>query len=136
MPNLVYEAAGKVEISMLRPTAVMALLRRPGLQHLAQEVEDTMIRIIDRCMPMTCPAATGRLPREFTLRVRAHRFSGTVRRGVGVQAGSAHLDKKPRPPTLSVQGGERVHALGCDARVASAKRVMSDLSCTAPAEER
>jgi uncharacterized protein (DUF302 family) len=43
----VYEVAGKVEVSMLRPTAVMALLRRPGLQHLAQEVEDTMVRIID-----------------------------------------------------------------------------------------
>lgn len=43
----VYESAGKVEVSMLKPTAVMALLRRPGLQHMAQEVEDTMIRIID-----------------------------------------------------------------------------------------
>ncbi len=43
----VYEVAGEVEVSMLRPTAVMALLRRPGLQRLAQEVEDTMIRIID-----------------------------------------------------------------------------------------
>jgi uncharacterized protein (DUF302 family) len=43
----VYETAGKVEVSMLKPTAVMALIRRPGLQHLAQEVEDTMIRIID-----------------------------------------------------------------------------------------
>jgi uncharacterized protein (DUF302 family) len=43
----VYEAGGKVEISMLKPTSVLSLLRRPGLQNLAQEVEDTMIRIID-----------------------------------------------------------------------------------------
>lgn len=54
----VYEVAGKVEVSMLRPTAVMAMLRRPGLQNLAQEVEDIMLRIIDvACLPAPSPNA-------------------------------------------------------------------------------
>jgi uncharacterized protein (DUF302 family) len=43
----VYEEAGKVKVSMLRPTAVLALFGQPRLQAVAQEVEDTMIRIID-----------------------------------------------------------------------------------------
>jgi uncharacterized protein (DUF302 family) len=43
----VYEEAGKVKVSMLKPTALLALFGRPELQQVAQEVEETMIRIID-----------------------------------------------------------------------------------------
>ncbi len=43
----VYEEEGVVNVSMLKPTAVLSLFRRPGLEPLAKEVEETMIRIID-----------------------------------------------------------------------------------------
>ena len=43
----VYEEAGRVKVSMLQPTALLALFGRPELQSVAKEVEETMIRIID-----------------------------------------------------------------------------------------
>jgi len=43
----VYEEAGKVKISTLRPTAVLGLFGSPGLAPVAQGVEETIIRIID-----------------------------------------------------------------------------------------
>lgn len=43
----VYEEAGAVKVSTLKPTAVLGLFARPELEAVAQEVEDTMIRIID-----------------------------------------------------------------------------------------
>ena len=43
----VYEEAGKVKVSTLKPTALLGLFGRPELESVAQEVEDTMVRIID-----------------------------------------------------------------------------------------
>ena len=43
----VYEEGGKVKVSTLKPTAILALFGRPELQPVAEEVEETMIRIID-----------------------------------------------------------------------------------------
>ncbi|HUT14213.1 MAG TPA: DUF302 domain-containing protein [Thermoguttaceae bacterium] len=43
----VYEEADRVKVSTIRPTALLAMFGRPELQPVAQEVEDTMIRIID-----------------------------------------------------------------------------------------
>ena len=43
----VYEEAGKVKVSTLKPTAILGLFGRPELECVAQEVEDTMVRIID-----------------------------------------------------------------------------------------
>jgi len=50
----VYEEDGKVKVSTLKPTAILALFGRPELEPVAKEVEDTMIRIIDAaCEPGT-----------------------------------------------------------------------------------
>ena len=43
----IYEESGKVKVSTLKPTAILALFGRPELEPVAKEVEDTMIRIID-----------------------------------------------------------------------------------------
>ena len=43
----VYEEEGRVKVSTLKPTALLALFGRPELQPVAKEVEETMIRIID-----------------------------------------------------------------------------------------
>ena len=43
----VYEEAGSVKVSTLKPTALLGLFGRPELETVAQEVEDTMVRIID-----------------------------------------------------------------------------------------
>ena len=43
----VYEESGKVKVSTLKPTAILALFGQPELESVAKEVEDTMIRIID-----------------------------------------------------------------------------------------
>ena len=43
----VYEEAGKVKISTLKPTAILGLFGQPQLEPVAREVEETMIRIID-----------------------------------------------------------------------------------------
>ena len=43
----VYEEAGKVKVSTLKPTAILGLFGRPELESVAQEVEDTMVCIID-----------------------------------------------------------------------------------------
>ncbi len=43
----IYEEGGKVKVSTLKPTAILALFGRPELEPVAKEVEDTMIRIID-----------------------------------------------------------------------------------------
>jgi uncharacterized protein (DUF302 family) len=43
----VYEQDGKVKISTLRPTAVLGMFGRPELEPVAQEVEETLLRIID-----------------------------------------------------------------------------------------
>lgn len=43
----VYEEDGKVKVSTLKPTALLALFGRPELEPIAEEVEQTMIRIID-----------------------------------------------------------------------------------------
>ena len=43
----IYEEGGKVKVSTLKPTAVLALFGRPELEPVAKEVEATMIRMID-----------------------------------------------------------------------------------------
>ena len=43
----VYEQSGKIKVSMLRPTQLLAMFNRPELQPVANEVESAMIRIID-----------------------------------------------------------------------------------------
>lgn len=43
----VSEDQGKVKISTLRPTTLLAMFNRPELQPVAEEVEATLIRIID-----------------------------------------------------------------------------------------
>jgi len=43
----VYEEAGKVWVSTLKPTAVLALFGHPELQEVAREVEAAILRIID-----------------------------------------------------------------------------------------
>jgi uncharacterized protein (DUF302 family) len=43
----VYEEAGTVKVSTLRPTVILGLFDRPELEAVAQEVEDTMVQIID-----------------------------------------------------------------------------------------
>ena len=43
----VYEEGGKVKVSTLRPTVLLAMFNEPGLASVAQEVEDTITRIID-----------------------------------------------------------------------------------------
>lgn len=43
----VYEDAGVVKVSTLRPTRLLGLFGRPELEPVAQEIEDTLVRIID-----------------------------------------------------------------------------------------
>jgi len=43
----IYEEGGRVLVSTMKPTAVLALFGRPELEPVAREVEETMIRIID-----------------------------------------------------------------------------------------
>lgn len=43
----VYEEQGKVKVSTLKPTAVLALFGVPALQPVAEEVEAVILRIID-----------------------------------------------------------------------------------------
>ncbi len=43
----VYEDAGAVKVSTLKPTQLLALFGRPELDPVAQEVEATLVRIID-----------------------------------------------------------------------------------------
>jgi uncharacterized protein (DUF302 family) len=43
----IYEEDGKVKVSTLKPTAILALFGRPELEPVANEVEETMIRMID-----------------------------------------------------------------------------------------
>ena len=43
----VYEEAGTVKVSALRPTAVLGLFGRPELEPVSKEVEGSMIRMID-----------------------------------------------------------------------------------------
>ncbi len=43
----VYEEAGQVKVATLKPTAVLSLFGRPEIEPIAEEVEQTMIRIID-----------------------------------------------------------------------------------------
>ena len=43
----VYQQGGKVKVSTIRPTALLALFGNRGLAGVAKEVEDAMIRTID-----------------------------------------------------------------------------------------
>lgn len=43
----VYEEAGKVKVATLKPTAALSLFGRTELEPVAEEVEETTIRIID-----------------------------------------------------------------------------------------
>ena len=43
----VYEEAGSIKVSTLKPTELLGLFGRPELESVAKEVEETMIRIID-----------------------------------------------------------------------------------------
>jgi len=43
----VYEEAGAVKVSTLKPTVLLKMFNRPELEPVAQEVEDVMLRIID-----------------------------------------------------------------------------------------
>lgn len=44
----VFEQGDHVKVSTLRPTAMLAMFERPDLAPVAKEVEDTIIRIIDK----------------------------------------------------------------------------------------
>ncbi len=43
----VYQEAGKVRVSTIKPTALLAMFNRPDLQRVAQDVERTILRIVD-----------------------------------------------------------------------------------------
>lgn len=43
----IYEEDGTVKVSTLRPTAILGLFGRPELEPIAEEVEESMIRMID-----------------------------------------------------------------------------------------
>ena len=43
----VYEEGGKVKVATIKPTAMLSLFGRPELDSVAQDVEETMLRIID-----------------------------------------------------------------------------------------
>ena len=43
----VYQESGLIKVSTLKPTQLLSLFDRPGLESVAEEVEETMIRIID-----------------------------------------------------------------------------------------
>jgi uncharacterized protein (DUF302 family) len=43
----VYEDGGKIKVSTLKPTQLLGLFGRPELDPVAQEVEATLVRIID-----------------------------------------------------------------------------------------
>ncbi len=42
----VYQTGNKVVLSMIKPTALLSLFPNPELQSIAQEVEDTMVKIM------------------------------------------------------------------------------------------
>jgi len=42
----VYEEGGKTKLATIRPTALIELYRNPGLKGVAEEVEETMVRIM------------------------------------------------------------------------------------------
>lgn len=42
----VYEEGGKTKLATIRPTALIGLYRNPELKGVAEEVEDTMVRIM------------------------------------------------------------------------------------------
>ena len=42
----VYEEGGKTKLATIRPTALIELYRNPELQGVAEDVEDTMVRIM------------------------------------------------------------------------------------------
>jgi len=42
-----YEEAGKTKLATLKPTALIGLYPSPGLKEVAQEVEATLVRIMD-----------------------------------------------------------------------------------------
>ncbi len=44
----VYEDAGRVKVATLKPTALLQLFGNPELVPVAREVEETIVRIIDR----------------------------------------------------------------------------------------
>lgn len=44
----VYEEAGKVKVATLKPTALLQLFGNPELVPVAREIEETIVRIIDR----------------------------------------------------------------------------------------
>jgi len=44
----VYEDAGKVKIATLKPTALLQLFGNPELAPTAREIEETMVRIVDK----------------------------------------------------------------------------------------
>ncbi len=43
----VYEEGGKVKVATVKPTAMLSIFDRPELDQVAQDVEETMLRIID-----------------------------------------------------------------------------------------
>jgi uncharacterized protein (DUF302 family) len=43
----IYAKDGKLKVSTLKPTKIIALFGRPELESLSQEVEETLMRIID-----------------------------------------------------------------------------------------
>ena len=43
----VYEEGGKVKVATVKPTAMLSIFDRPELDPVAQDVEETMLRIID-----------------------------------------------------------------------------------------
>ena len=46
MPNLLYEEGGKTILATLKPTALLAMFNVPQLERVAQDVEETIIKIM------------------------------------------------------------------------------------------
>jgi hypothetical protein len=46
MPDLLYEESGKTVLATLKATALLAMFNAPQLEGVAQEVEDTIVKIM------------------------------------------------------------------------------------------
>ena len=54
----IYEENGKTILATLKPTILLAMFDTPQLEHVAKEVEDTIVRIMKEAAAVSNPAAT------------------------------------------------------------------------------
>ena len=47
MPDLPFEEGGKAILATLKPTTLLAMFNTPQLEGVAQEVEDTIVKIMN-----------------------------------------------------------------------------------------